>query len=1808
MTPHRIVQVHPTTPVQQGFLLGTLTGDPADALFVEQAVLPFRGELDPARLRRCCEDMIADHEILRTAFAWDMATDPHQVVLDHVDLAFDTVQGDSADIPELLLSHRLEPFDLTAPPLLRLALHHSGDQDWRLIWTHHHAVLDGWAHLLLAHELVQRYTDGLRPEPPVPFGQYAQWSTEQSTQRERAYWTRVLRGYDPPPSATSRLAPAGESRFGQHSLTMPSAPLSTFTRAHGTTLAAAVVACWGLVAGRRHDREDIAVGVTVSGRTRPFPGVEHVIGPMVNTVPVRLVPPPESWASDWISTVQDLLSHADRHSACSSADVHEWTDISADQPLYDSIVSLTNYPHTLDGARPRTELTLRLPDVQADGGRTRYALALVVETFDGLRLRLVNDRYRAGDEEAKTALSGLRDLLTALTAHAEPTVRDLRALLPDMDAPVVAPYAATRKAATQGSPDSLRGIVVSTFSGVLGQQAHADTDFLTAGGHSLLAVRLVARLRTMFDIDLTLGDLLQHRTPRALCARIRALLLSDTTALEALPPLIPRGAESDDPFPLTPIQQAYWAGRRSDFELGGVDSHLYTEVELPDLDIDRLSEVWRGLVERHAMLRAVLTPDGQQRVLRRVPQYRITTHDLRIAPDAPARLEGIRERLAHPQRDVETWPLFTIEAAVLPSGTTRLFLSFDLLIGDALSWRILYHEARRRYEDPNTALSPLYLTFADYVAHLRTVAASSRYRRDRDYWGARLADLPAPPGLPVVTTKSPSTPRFSRLQCALPSTDAAALRRVAGRHGTTLSVLLLAAFAETLGRFTNSRAFVINVTVYNRLEVHPQVNSIVGDFTSTALVGVELSRPLFADRLRALQRRVWSDMDHMLYGGVEVLRDLRERTGSPVTASVVFTSTLDLDVEDATDAPPFPGTVGHGIGQTPQVLFDYQTYEAAGNLVINFDTVDGLLPDGLVQAMFDEHIAVLHALADDPDAPRRPRLLTPALPPPVPEALGGARLLHEPFLTRVREQPQHTAVVCAGQRISYAELHAHAQRTADQIAAAHPEGDLVALVFHHEWQQVAAALGTLMAGYAFVPLDPSWPQQRISDLLETTEPALVLAQDAAAAHALPGHVERLLADDPAPPLPASARAREADDPAYVIFTSGSTGTPKGVTISHKGALNTVLDVNERFGVCPDDAVLAVSPFTFDLAIYDVFGLLAAGGTLVVPAREQRTDPTAWIELLRGEHITVWNSVPVLLELLLDTLPQGELALTRMRLCLLSGDWISVQLPERLRGVAPDCRIVGFGGATEGSIWSILYEVGQVDPSWTSIPYGTAMTGQQVDVLDDALQPCPVWTPGQIYISGHGTALGYWKAPELTEAAFVLDGRTGRRLYRTGDWGRLKPDGTMEFLGRRDSQVKIRGYRVDLSEVETTLAAVDGVQKAVVVAIGERANQRLAGFVVGSRGAHEIRMELARRLPAHMIPATLTCLPSLPVNPTGKTDRIALTRIAETSLWPEPSAEAEGEFLHQKLWLALRALVPGDPRPDDDLLTLGMTSVDLIRLANVVEKHCGTRPDLGRFYRNPTLRTLAAYHIPISRPSHEAVANSAWATTVITDPDERAAFCARRPVFPLAPRWRTLPDRPVRLTTARLRPPTARSFGDRAVSAAALSDLLDSLRRSTAGGRLGFAYPSAGGIYGVQVHLHVRPERVDGIRGGVYFYHPEAHDLIPQVLGIDLDTGLHLGSVNRPLIESAAFTVFLVADPADSAPLYGTDAEPLAMLDAGYVGHLLYQTAAEMGLALCPVHGIDFDAMRWLLAGGERLVLLHTLLGGPPPASEPGGAS
>jgi len=1040
---------------------------------------------------------------------------------------------------------------------------------------------------------------------------------------------------------------------------------------------------------------------------------------------------------------------------------------------------------------------------------------------------------------------------------------------------------------------------VADVLGMTREEADPDTLLSELGLESFTAVRLRRRLREEAGLDLPLTAFLGDATIRSITASMPDTATSATE---------PRG----DAFPLTPIQLAYLVGRDPRFPLGGVATFFYHEYDRrppgdPEEDLRRLEAAWNRLVGHHPMLRMVIDADVRQRVLPSVSRYRIPITDLRAAtPTAAEEVAAeLRSVCSHQLLPTDTGPLFDIRAALLPDGRTRLYLGVDVLALDLGCWFQLMHEWGTLVADPTAVLPTPAVTFADFVRNRQTAPAEAQRRvRDQEYWAARVPDLPPGPALPwACLPEEIRTPRFVRHAAELDALQWAALRAAAARRGLSPSGVLLAACGLVLARWGADAPFCLNTTLFDRRDATADdpdgLEYVVGDFTSTVLVeagGPDLAAwSGFGGHAAAVNRQFWSDLEHRSVSGIEALRQHGSRSDLTPAYPVVFTSGVGLSGTDGSPAA-WLGEDVFGVSQTPQVLMDHIVWDEDSRLRMAWDVVDGALPDGFVDAMAAAHTTLLRRLATD-DAAWSDRSLgwVPSFQPDEPLTCtpfdDAGPLLDDPARTTAIRVPRRPALLGTGQVVTHGELAARASRTADVLATLGigPD-DLVAVAVDKSPQQITAVLGVSAAGAGYVPVEPSWPAARVASL----------CAQARVRHALVGSevdtcwpsdvtVHRLAADGTLNAGPAADRAAEpvrpaVEDLAYVIFTSGSTGRPKGVAIEHRAVRTTLDDLADRFPLADVDRVLALSAFSFDLSVYDIYSVLGAGGALVVPDAHRQRDPGHWLDLMVEHGVTIWNTAPALMEMLVEYAEvDPELtrkALRPLRLVLLSADWIPVTLPDRIRALAPQAQVVSLGGATEGSIWSICFPIGEVRPEWTSIPYGRALRGQSFHVLDADGRPCPVGTQGELHIGGSGLAAGYIGDHAQTAERFVEHDVLGR-LYRTGDLGRWRMDGTIEFLGRVDRQVKIRGHRIELGEVESVLDRAPGLRKAVGMSMpGPDQRPRLVAFVVANDATAPPAEDglinlLQQSLPEFMVPSRFVWLTEFPTTANGKVDYAAL---------------------------------------------------------------------------------------------------------------------------------------------------------------------------------------------------------------------------------------------------------------------------------------------------------------------------------------------
>ncbi|MFJ9055883.1 amino acid adenylation domain-containing protein [Streptomyces sp. NPDC102409] len=1020
---------------------------------------------------------------------------------------------------------------------------------------------------------------------------------------------------------------------------------------------------------------------------------------------------------------------------------------------------------------------------------------------------------------------------------------------------------------------------------------------------------------------------------------------------------------------LSPIQRAYLVGGQDGLELSG-PARYYLSCEL---STDRVAETGarlRALVRNNEILRTGVSAGLAVRTLSRDAARHIDV-DVRRTDDAgfDGANEEVRQACTADGFAFGDWPQFEV-TVVRTTDRARLHLVYSLWLMDGASLAVFLTglaagEGIDAEGEPRTPV-------AGEPGERR--ARRDRSARDERFWRERAAALPGPAELPLRPGWRRAGPRVTHRMVTVDAATARRVRDHARTHGLTPAMVHLAVYGVVLGRLGGGCPHTVTV-LRSLWTAEPTATTLGNRGTTMPLEIPATNGGSFAEIARAVQSGYLTQAMHGSLDGARIARLADPAAGpSRLTHPFAFTA---LEADGAGE-----GALGLRRRwdevqlRVPQVLIDHQVImESDGSVRLGFDWRTDAFDPGFAEDFVARCADLVTALADAADTWTAPPARTPmagaaARTAAIEETRPASRpaTLHGRFLRTAAAHPDATAVHDAAGSLSYAELAALARAVAGRLGAAGARsGDRVAVHLPRGRGQVIAVLGSLIAGCVYVPLDHDTPHGRLDSIARRGDVRFAVTDGRPAGDA------RWTARGVHPlPLPAGPAGPREDMPhaasgptAYVIFTSGSTGEPKGVILSHAAVLNTIDAVSEEFGVTAKDRVLSVSSIGFDLSVYDIFGPLLRGGSVVMLSPESARNPARWAELAVRHGVTLWNSAPALASLLAEE----DHAVPSVRAFLLSGDWIPLTLPGALERLAPGSEVVSLGGATEGAIWSIGHRVTEADRAGRSIPYGRALPGQDVLVLDAERNVCPPWQIGEIHIAGAGLADGYANDPEKTAAAFLPDAVHGT-LYRTGDRGRRHPGGVVEFLGRTDGQVKLNGHRVELGEIEHRLESTPAVVRAAVCVRGEGRRRKLVAYVTLAADApdswrEDVSEALEDTLPPYMLPEFLVPLEELPLNGNGKLDRrglaaLPLPRSAGNgpASRPRDMAQPQGQDLYTQEIAGCWQEVLGAPPGEESFFEAGGGSYDAIRLLSLLRGRFGRTVQFGAFMAHPTVAGLA----------------------------------------------------------------------------------------------------------------------------------------------------------------------------------------------------------------------------------------------------------
>jgi amino acid adenylation domain-containing protein len=586
------------------------------------------------------------------------------------------------------------------------------------------------------------------------------------------------------------------------------------------------------------------------------------------------------------------------------------------------------------------------------------------------------------------------------------------------------------------------------------------------------------------------------------------------------------------------------------------------------------------------------------------------------------------------------------------------------------------------------------------------------------------------------------------------------------------------------------------------------------------------------------------------------------------------------------------------------------------------------------------------------------------------------------FEEQVIKTPDNIALRWGNATLTYSELNIQSNLLADYLLTKKNvlKGNNIGILVTRSPFVMIGMLGILKSGCAYVPIDPEYPVERQKYIIENSKISAVL-------HNLPAYYEVLKMDlDFIDISHIDLLAFSSENPqisfssnqlAYTIYTSGSTGRPKGVMIMHHSAVNLIKWVNTRFQVDQKEILLFITSICFDLSVYDIFGMLSSGGSIVIAEQDQILDLAQLAGLLKTHQVTFWDSVPTTLDFLIRSLESKNVNYqqTELRLVFLSGDWIPLNLYHRIKKFFPNAEVISLGGATEATVWSNYYPITHIHPEWKSIPYGKPIDNNFFYILDEQLNTVPNGEQGELYIGGVGVAVGYANDLEKTNHSFIKDPfnkECGGIMYKTGDLGRMMEDGNMEFLGRKDQQVKIRGFRVELGEIESVIRKYPLVDQVIILAKDLDGVKRLLGYIVPKPGYnHEDMLQFIRKnLPDYMVPALWMQLTELPVNANNKIDRNALPDIIKSNSEKElitPRNQPEADMAH--IWK--QVLEVSEISMDDNFFDLGGQSLIAVELISEVEKKFKIKMPISILFKYPTIEALVK-NIAINETNYQSL--------------------------------------------------------------------------------------------------------------------------------------------------------------------------------------------------------------------------------------------
>jgi amino acid adenylation domain-containing protein/non-ribosomal peptide synthase protein (TIGR01720 family) len=1548
---YKIENLYPATSMQQGMLYHSMLDASA---YVSQIYPTFTGTLDTGLFRQAWQAVVDRYDILRTVFVGE-GEQLHQLVVPTAEVPW--VEVDLRSLTEDQQAERFEDarqrdkalgFDASCAPMLRIGLFWLSDRRFKVLWSSHHMLLDGWSTPLVYRDVMTAYQALLRGDtaqlPAVaPFSNYISWLQAQDRSAAANYWkTHLADVQRPTPLVIDRMP--GERGRGHQARSVQlsrevSDQLQAFAKRSHTTVNTLVQLAWGLLLHRYSGEETVTFGATISGRPAAVADIESMVGLFINTIPVK-ISFKQTDVMPLIATLHKSFQDSNDFGYLPLAEVQSYSLVANHTPLFDSLIAFENFP--IDAATGTTTDASNhglAMDWLGSDEQTNYKLTLVATMQEVLT---INCRYRGDDftEKAVEALlHGLVTFLTQLPISDSVSVIELPddafhaqlcqvALQPDDAAQptdLVDDARAEVAPRTQTEADML-----AIWQDVLAVEISSIRDgFFDLGGNSLKAMRVAGHVAAHFGIERSLKALFIHNTIESLSNYVDG---QKQVARVHIPVV-----DKDGSIPLSFSQQQLWVVD----QVNGGSPHYNMPFALRlrgNLDRSALRRGLEAIIARHAVLRTVFarTDAGPVQVIQPPDSIDFPVVDL-TGLDEAAKAAAVAKHMsdeASTAFNLERDWLLRIRLLAQGEQDHVLLLTMHHIASDGWSIGVLSSEFVALYtalrEGRDATLPELDIQYADF-AHWQRTTFADEMERQWKHWEHVLRGAPPLHALPLDKLR-PAQQKFTgAVHTHVIGRDLlAALNALGKRHDATPFMVLQSAFATLLSRWSLETDIVIGSPVAGR--THKQLGVLIGFFVNTLVFRHQLSPDKrFSDVLVESRKQAieaFANQDIPLEMLVDRLQPERSLSHSPVV-QVMFS----LQNQNMGELR-LPGLEIEGVGESvPVAKFDLEldAVEQNGELHLGWRYATSLFEAATIERMAASFTVLLRSIVEGPERSLRELpLMDVAARRHVVEVFSGTSnphpsesLIQERFERVAATQPDAEAVAYDAQCLSYGELNIRANRLAHLLLARGLKpGDRVGICMERGPDALVALMGVLKAGAAYVMLDPDLPSARLAQRLQDVAPAAIVAQAATQALLAEASTDVLRMDEaetrdalaraPAHNPDARALGVNATSLACVAYASDRTGSRGGVMVEHRNVLNLWSSLGGVLGSAdtPAQRVALNASIASDASVYPLAQLLSGACVVLIP-KDACADGKRLLRYLVQQRVDLLDATPTQLQLLVSAGFLEADSGSRCHRVLVGGEPIPSALNARMLA-ATNTVFHNVYGMTECSLASTSCVV---TPRLHGYDIGRPLDNTRVYILDEDRQPVPVGVMGELYVGGAGVTRGYLNQPTLTAARFVDDPfgtELGARMYKSGDLGRWRADGTIEFLGRKDSQARIKGFYIDTGKVEAGLLACAGVQEAAVVTRKDPAgSDMLVAYLVPAAGHPlvpvDLRAQLAVDLPEYMVPGTFVALDAVPRTPDGKRDLDALPTPLRTDDQAYEAPIGEREEALARIWQELFGL-------------------------------------------------------------------------------------------------------------------------------------------------------------------------------------------------------------------------------------------------------------------------------------------------------------